>query len=958
MRLHGGRRQIIAIEIIIMQCRFIIIIIMGALELQVSTVVRPAGQAPSAAAAPPLSPARAGRGLLASAIFTDHAVLQAAAPNLTLFGWAATTGAKVTAVVAPPPGLSRPAAVFQATTGATGLWTATVGSWPVGVGYTITAWTSATDNTTVTDVAMGNVFVCGGQSNMQFTVGMGFGAEKAFAEADSKGLHLRLLTIANRHNNTGPQDEVVALPAPLPGWNRAGNASITGAGDFTYFSGACFFFGASLLERMPGVPVGLIASSWSGSAIEPWMPPSALLACNQTLQHGTAGLCGSVLPKPSALGCSSMYNSMIAPLQRFSVRAILWWQGEANGGEIYAKVGAGHSYECEQTAMIKAWREGWRAVAFEVETPFIFVLLEAFKRGYDKYNGPVNAIREQQLAALSLERVGMASAIDIADNGSPLGGIHPRNKPLIGYRLASVALSLVFGVPGVAANGPTVQSLRLISSIGGLHTLHLQFQFQQSLGDPLLGVPLEVRSTSDCETPYYFNYSAHCCAPAGESGPSPFSVGFNASDDSWEGFRPVSGWTVSKPGSWVVEITVTAAEKPVWLGLMWEPLPGCAVYNGAGLPAVPRLLIIKSDDDVPRQPILDHVYVLHPSIAQAGQTGGHAEHDDSAARVPTRVCDGRFNLVAVAKNGSASEQGAASLLATMMARLAHGGAPMAPQLKIVTPAEAAGKPHLAVGAGAAVALDVAMDDIVGLGEEGFVLTSNRTYAIRSSCTVLLAGAPSSISAPVYAAQELLRILGVRFLAWDATLLPVDNPVLPPVDMTFVPTFEYRDIDDWAALADPQQAQYLHITPHFDGRMTQVQEQGASVTQRLGGSPILRPNPYAHPPGFVHTSFGMLYDFPFHAFPWNTSCESCPPAVLYHSRPEWFWPRGGLHRGYVGQLCWSNASLVDYLTKAAEYYLSSQPNARIISISQNDNDIYCQSPEEMAIISEEGSPMGE
>ena len=91
---------------------------------------------------------------------------------------------------------------------------------------------------------------------------------------------------------------------------------------------------------------------------------------------------------------------------------------------------------------------------------------------------------------------------------------------------------------------------------------------------------------------------------------------------------------------------------------------------------------------------------------------------------------------------------------------------------------------------------------------------------------------------------------------------------------------------------------------------------------------------------------MLYDFPYHAYPWNTSCASCPPAAMYDRHPEWFWPRGGLHHGYAGQLCWSNASLVDYLTRAAEYYLSSQPNARIISISQNDNDAYCQSPEEM------------
>ena len=123
-----------------------------------------------------------GRALLAPVIFTDHVVLQADSPKLALFGWAAAAGTRVIAVVTPPPGLSgsrgSAAAVFHATTGAGGLWTATVGSWPAGVGYAITAWSSPADNITVHDVAMGNVFLCGGQSNMQFTVGMGFGAAR------------------------------------------------------------------------------------------------------------------------------------------------------------------------------------------------------------------------------------------------------------------------------------------------------------------------------------------------------------------------------------------------------------------------------------------------------------------------------------------------------------------------------------------------------------------------------------------------------------------------------------------------------------------------------------------------------------------------------------------------------------------------------------------------------------
>ena len=127
---------------------------------------------------------------------------------------------------------------------------------------------------------------------------------------------------------------------------------------------------------------------------------------------------------------------------------------------------------------------------------------------------------------------------------------------------------------------------------------------------------------------------------------------------------------------------------------------------------------------------------------------------------------------------------------------------------------------------------------------------------------VLAGAPNSTIAPVYAAQQLLRLLGVRFLAWDETLLPTDSPALPEVDMTFEPRFEYRDVDGWAALSDPQQAQYFHLNGAAQSR-----QEGATVSTdapalgRAEGPPAAakHKSPYAQPPGFVHTSYSMLYD---------------------------------------------------------------------------------------------------
>ena len=182
--------------------------------------------------------------------------------------------------------------------------------------------------------------------------------------------------------------------------------------------------------------------------------------------------------------------------------------------------------------------------------------------------------------------------------------------------------------------------------------------------------------------------------------------------------------------------------------------------------------------------------------------------------VPVPQCDDqrRLHLIAVAPDASAAEHAAASMLATFLGRLVAGGPPTAPALQIVSPVAATGKPHVAVGTMAAQALGLpAGSDLADLGNEGFIISTNRTANMRNSCAVVLVGATNSTIAPQYAAQQLLRILGVRFLAWDEILVPKNITPLPSdLDIKFVPTFEYRDIDGWSALANPQQAQYMHL----------------------------------------------------------------------------------------------------------------------------------------------------
>lgn len=105
--------------------------------------------------------------------------------------------------------------------------------------------------------------------------------------------------------------------------------------------------------------------------------------------------------------------------------------------------------------------------------------------------------------------------------------------------------------------------------------------------------------------------------------------------------------------------------------------------------------------------------------------------------------------------------------------------------------------------------------------------------------------------------------------------------------------------------------------------------------------------YASPPGFVHTSYQLLDSS-------TTSSYSVPPPQLWARHPEWFWPRDPK---VYGQLCWHNASLQKHVIAQLRKYLLAQPNATIASISQNDNQGYCQDEHELAIIKEEGTPGG-
>ena len=128
-------------------------------------------------------------------------------------------------------------------------------------------------NITIRDVLFGDVWVCSGQSNMQMAVRDIFNGSDEIANAGNYP-KIRVFTAALRPSDT-PLEELIAIEES---WSVASPTSIGGP-SFDYMSAVCWLYGRMIHQALGGRPIGLIATSWGGTAIELWMPPKALNAC-------------------------------------------------------------------------------------------------------------------------------------------------------------------------------------------------------------------------------------------------------------------------------------------------------------------------------------------------------------------------------------------------------------------------------------------------------------------------------------------------------------------------------------------------------------------------------------------------------------------------------------------------------------------------------------------------------
>jgi sialate O-acetylesterase len=284
---------------------------------------------------------------------------------------------------------------------------------PVGGPYELIL-TGADSKVVIRDVLVGDVWLCAGQSNMEWPIDKSAELERTSAAIERP--QLRLLTVPK----TSSQQPLTDYNG-IVSWNRS-NAQ-TAAG----FSAVGWHFG-SYLEQDLQVPIGLIQASWGGTKAEAWtsFPALAEQAELEPLLV-QAGLVGESTKQQDRL--AGLYNGMIAPLRRFPIKGVIWYQGEAN-------VGRGQQYRTLLPTLIRDWRLQWS----DPHLPFIFVQLAPYRYK----NQPPQALPEVWEAQLTTwKTVPRTGIIAITDLGNP-DDVHPIQKQEVARRLSLWTMAEVY----------------------------------------------------------------------------------------------------------------------------------------------------------------------------------------------------------------------------------------------------------------------------------------------------------------------------------------------------------------------------------------------------------------------------------------------------------------------------------------------------------------------------------
>lgn len=512
------------------------------------------------------------------AIFGDHMVLQQEL-KIPVWGWA-DAGEKVTVTLGAESAMTK--------TGADGKWRVDLKALPT----ESKPLTMTVNSLKFDDVLVGEVWVCSGQSNMEFNTGRAHNAATEVPKATDE--QIRFFHVKNKVSQV-PLDNVEGK------WEVCSPTTVGG------FAAVGYFFGRELRQSL-NRPVGLIESSWGGmpaqsytslSGLQKDPPFTGYITAYENVVKNTAKATVEYpakkaeydakikewnenvgnpynaslkqwqednakakaegkpqTPKPSLSAPkpnepdkpegsprtpSVLFNSTIAPLIPYAIRGAIWYQGESNAGN-------GLEYRTLFPRMISDWREKWNQGDF----PFLFVQLANYTPAQVKPSeGGWALLREAQLMTLSLPNTGMASAIDLG-NGAD---IHPTDKLDVGLRLALSAKKVAYGQT-VTHSGPLYDSMTIEGN-------KIRLIFKESGSGLQMGVP-----------PWL---------PDGSTPPAPTELKGFAIAGADQNFV----WAKATIDGATVVVTADEVASPVAVRYDWASNPPGNLYNKENLPASP-----------------------------------------------------------------------------------------------------------------------------------------------------------------------------------------------------------------------------------------------------------------------------------------------------------------------------------------------------------------------------------
>lgn len=391
-------------------------------------------------------------------------------------------------------------------------------------------------DTVLTNILVGEVWLCGGQSNMEYPMRRGLKkyaapargndlAESEWKSGGSKNIRLMLVEKKN------------SLPdCTSKGWEICSDTSLAP------FSAVGYYFGKYLQEDLD-VPVGLISSSWGGSRIERWTPVASYENSDIFKDEVTA--------KPGfidGIDAGLHFNSMISPLGPYGIRGFIWYQGESN-------LMIHDNRYVEKTGLLT---DAWRKLFESPEAPFYYVQVAPYiytKRKDKLVHAPETMADfcELQTKCLAIPGTGQVIVTDLVDD---LSNIHPSYKWEVGRRLSLVALAKTYGKKDLVFSGPSFKSMDIRKK-----KVFLTFE---NIG---AGLTAGIRNQQTNEFEKVENADLNWFTIAGEDGK----------------FYPVKA--VIKDNQ--VVVSSPEVKKPKYVRFAWDEKAMPNFFNKEGLPAVP-----------------------------------------------------------------------------------------------------------------------------------------------------------------------------------------------------------------------------------------------------------------------------------------------------------------------------------------------------------------------------------